>query len=68
MIYVKSALSGLLAVALCGLIASAVFSQETIHVKYYSYDVLLFGILPVLIVFSAGFWWMFRRESKRISK
>jgi hypothetical protein len=31
-------------------------------------DVILFGILPVLIVFSAGFLWMFRRESKRFSK
>jgi hypothetical protein len=68
MIYVKSALSGLLAVALCGLVAYAVFAQETMSVSFDSYDILLFGVVPVLIAFSAGFWWMFRRELRRFSK
>jgi hypothetical protein len=73
MLYVKSVLSGLLAVALGGLIAFAVFlwnpyAEMFTFVSFDERDILLFGMLPVLIVFSVGFWWMFRRESKRFSK
>jgi hypothetical protein len=68
MIYLKSALSGLLAVAFCGLIAFAVFVQNAWAVMFTGRDVLFFGILPVLTVFVAGFLWMLRRESKRFSK
>ncbi len=73
MIYAKGILSGLSAVAIGGLIALAVFLRNPYsgEVKFGSFDghdILLFGILPVLIVFSAGFWLTFRRESKRLSR
>jgi hypothetical protein len=68
MIYVKGALSGLLAVAIGGMIPLAVFLRNPYIGSFDGRDILLFGILPVLIVFSGGFWWMFSRESKRLSK
>jgi len=68
MIYVKSALSGLLAVALGGLITFAVYVWNPLTISFDSYDILLFAVLPTLIIFTAGFWWMFSRESKRFSK
>jgi hypothetical protein len=71
-IYFKSVLVGLFAVVPGGLIAFAVFlwnpyAERFTFGSFDGHDILLFGMLPVLAVFSAGFWWMFRRESKRLS-
>jgi hypothetical protein len=68
MIYLKSTLSGLSAVALCALIAFVIFIWTPLTIEFDSHDILLFGVLPVLMVFAVAFWWMFKRESKRFSR
>jgi hypothetical protein len=66
-------LAGLGAVALVGLFAFAIFvwnpfNEGSFAGSFNGRDILLFGILPVLVIFSVGFWAMLRRESKRLSK
>jgi len=74
-IYLKSTLAGILAIAVFTILVLAISFVIVIGMGgYWGFDFSLAGLgtpagaLPVLLIFAAGFYWEFRRLSKRGSK
>jgi hypothetical protein len=73
-IYVKSILAGIAAIAAFNILILVIpFLMITIMGGYWGFDFSFAGLgtpagaLPALLIFAAGFYWEFRRVSKRRS-
>jgi hypothetical protein len=73
-IYLKSILAGIVAIAAFNILLWGVFFLSVIVMGgYWGFDFSLAGLgtpagaLPALLIFASGFYWEFRRVSKRRS-
>jgi hypothetical protein len=73
-VYLKSILAGIAAIAAFNILILGVFFLSVIVMGgYWGFDFSLAGLgtpagaLPMLLIFAAGFYWQFRRVSKRRS-
>ena len=74
MIYLKSILAGIAAVAAFNILIMGAFFLSVVAMGgYWGFDFSLAGLgtpagaLPALLIFAMGFYWEFRRISKRRS-
>jgi hypothetical protein len=74
MIYLKSVLAGIAAIVAFNVLILGVFFLSVIVLGgYWGFDFSLAGLatpagaLPMLLIFASGFYWEFRRLSKRHS-